>query len=281
MPQDKRAPRRSAHRPILVREVGTLRCWVAQIVDWSLTGSKLAGFPQRGALEVGASLELVEGLDVDSLEKLAPILSQPDLAKYEAVVERLRQRLGLRRSTGNVVRIEPGRQHFAIQFNEVSDDGRTYPKAHSHSPSLKAAFTYRNSVGTFSVKGNMTPGAAIDLAKDVVQDVRQCIVIVDLSAVQDVNRTAVEKFHTRLHSELDQQDLAYGLAVVSPEEWVRNLLEDIQTYATVKQAEESVRASLTTESERSADEPSDKDTRSEPSGTRSQSSDAVADKESE
>jgi hypothetical protein len=247
------------------------------MLDWSLTGSKLAGLPPRGDLTVGTSVELVEGLDVHSFEELAPFLSQPDPAMLDATVHQLRRRLGLRGSTGKIVRVDPKLRHFAIQFDEVSDDGRRYPFAHGRNPSLKAGFTYRDGVGVFTVKGILTPGAAIDLAKDVVNDIRQCLVTVDLSAVRGVNRIAVEKFRTRLLSELNRQDLAYALAVVSPDEWIRELLEGIQTYPTLKQAEEAIRAGLGGQSDWAAAEPSGQDSRSDLLDALDQSSDTLSD----
>lgn len=274
-----RAPRRVPRHPVLVREVGTLRCWAAQLVDWSLTGSKLAGFPRRGDLTVGTSVELIEGLDVDSFETIAPLLSQPDLKRFEDTVQQLRRRLGLRRSTGKVVRVEPEPRHFAIQFDEVLDDGRVYPLAHGEDAPLKATFTYKNRVGVLTVNGDLTVGAAIDLAKDVISDIRQCLGIVNLSAVRNMSRIALEKFRTRLHSELNEQDLACALAVVSPEEWVRETLEKIQTYPTLQQAQEAVRAGLTGSSEQTADEALGEEVPSEPSDASDTSSDKSADKE--
>ncbi|MFH1737816.1 MAG: hypothetical protein ABIH23_02325, partial [bacterium] len=142
-----RAPRRLISRPVLVREQGSLRCWKAQVVDSSLTGSRLNGFPLHSAPSVGAPIELIEGLDVDAFKKLAPLLSSPDLDKFESTVQKLGRQLGLRRSLGRIVRVDRPRQQFAVQFDEITDEGRTYPIAQTRKPPLSAAFMYKESVG--------------------------------------------------------------------------------------------------------------------------------------
>jgi len=239
-----RAPRRIVRRPVLVRVAGTLRCWAARLVDWSLSGAKLAGLPPRGGLDEGTTVEILEGLDADALEKLAPLLSASNLQKFEQTAQRLQRQLGLRRSTGRVVRIESKQQRFAVEFDDMSDDGRAYPFAQARNPSLRANFTYKDRIGVLSVKGKFTPGAAIDLAKDVVHDVAQCLVIVDLSSVIEMNRTAVEKFRTRLSSELNEQDLTYALSVVCPEQWVCDVLGQVRTYPSLSEAREAFQSSL-------------------------------------
>ncbi len=239
-----RAPRRIVRRPVLVRVSGTLRCWASQLLDWSLSGAKLAGFPSRGELEAGTSVEILEGLDSDAFEKLAPLLSASNLEKFEQTAGRMQRALGLRRSVGKIVRVEPKAQRFAIEFENMSDDGRAYPYAQSRNPSLRANFTYQQRLGVLSVKGKFTPGAAIDLAKDVIRDVGQCLVIVDLSQVTEMNRTAVEKFRTRLGSDLNEQDLTYALSVVCPDEWVRDVMGRVQTYASLTEAQEAFQSSL-------------------------------------
>ncbi len=256
------ATRRLARRLVLVREIGTVRCWAAQLLDWSLAGCKLAGLPQRGGLNVGTKVEILEGLDLDSFEELTPFLAQPDLEKLDAVVERMRRQLGLRVSVGKIVRVEPKLLQFAVDFDEVTDHRRTYPVAQTRNPPLKASFTYRNSVGVLSVQGNLTPGAAIDLAKDVVNDVRQCLVVIDLTSVHGITRTCVEKFCTRLHSELNQEDLACALAVVTRDEWVKEALQEIKTYPTLQQAEQAIRVGLSRRSDAAARRISTDDPRS-------------------
>ena len=239
-----RAPRRLISRPVLVREAGSLRCWNATMVNWSLTGSKLAGFPPIGGLKKDMELELIEGLDVDAFKKIAPLLASPDVKKFNATVNRIGMQIGLRRSNGKIVRIEPHLKQFAIEFATVSDDGRSYPLAQSRKPPLKASFTYQDKVGVFEVKGLMTPGAAIDLAKDVVNDIRQCLVIVDLSTLTELGRIAIEKFCTRLRSELNEQDLSYSLAIVCPFEWVLDVIGEIQGFMTLAEAKEALQRGL-------------------------------------
>lgn len=285
-----RAPRRIVRRPVLVRVSGTLRCWASQLLDWSLSGAKLAGFPSRGELETGTSVEILEGLDSDAFEKLAPLLSASNLEKFEQTAGRMQRALGLRRSVGKVVRVEPKVQRFAIEFENMSDDGRAYPYAQSRNPSLRANFTYQQRVGVLSVKGKFTPGAAIDLAKDVIRDVGQCLVIVDLSQVTEMNRTAVEKFRTRLGSDLNEQDLTYALSVVCPDEWVRDVMGQVQTFASLTEAQEAFHSSLSGGSaeppaketkEPSSEEQPSKEQPSEGESPDDKNSDTETDKEKE
>ncbi|HPA45336.1 MAG TPA: hypothetical protein PK395_06185 [bacterium] len=235
-----RAPRRVINRPVLVREEGSLLCWGAQMVDFSLSGSLLAGFPTHVEIKKGIVLELIEGLDVEGFKQLAPLLSAPDVQRFETMLKKLGKQFGLRRSKGEITRVLSAKQQFAIRFDQVSDEGRTYPLAQKRNPPLRADFAYAERVGTFSVKGKLTPGAAIDLAKDVVHDIHQCLVLVDFSGLTDVNRIAIEKFCTRLRSELNEQDLAYALAVVSSQSWCLEVLGEIRGFPTVQEAKDAL-----------------------------------------
>ncbi|HOE11417.1 MAG TPA: hypothetical protein PLQ35_03010 [bacterium] len=263
-----RAPRRVINRPVLVREEGSLLCWGAQMVDFSLSGSLLAGFPSHGGIKKGLVLELIEGLDVEGFKQLAPLLSAPDVQRFETMLKKLGRQFRLRRSKGEITRVLPAKQQFAVRFDNVSDEGRTYPLAQKRNPPLRADFSYSERVGTFSVKGKLTPGAAIDLAKDVVHDIRQCLVLVDFSGLTDINRISVEKFCTRLRSELNEQDLAYALAVVSSQSWCLEVLGEIRGFPTVQEARDALCSGLDAleSGPRTTDDPTSEGTTDSPSG---------------
>ena len=225
-----RAPRQLTQRPALCRVVNTRVCWATKITDYSLTGARLAGLPPASQLEQSAELELIEGLENQQIQDLAPILLGGSLEDLETYFQRLIRSHEFRYSVGSICRVMAEQNEFAIAFKKVKFEGRSYPRAQQLQPQMRGVFTFEEGKGRLVCRGKFTPGAAIDLARDVVRDVRQCMLMLDLRPVREYSRISAEKFGNRLRAELTEQDLSSALALVIPEDWPQDDFPELQIF---------------------------------------------------
>lgn len=225
-----RAPRKKVQRPALCRIRQSCSFWAVRIVDYSLSGALVSGLPASNSLQENAEVEVIEGLENQQIQDLAPILQTGSITDVENYINKLTRSREFRHSYGHVIRLVPAKQEFAIAFSSIQFEERFYPRAQQMLPQLRGLFTYEDSKGRLRCRGKFTPGAAIDLASDIIHDVRQCMLMLDMSKVQTYSRIAAEKFCNRLQVELTPNDLKNSLSLLVPEDWPEEHFQGLQLF---------------------------------------------------
>ncbi len=235
-----RAPRRVAQRPALCRIRNSCQCWATRVQDYSLSGALLTGFPPAGPPAAGNEIELIEGLENQIIKDFAPVLLSGRIEEIDKYIKKITRANEFRHSFGKVARINSQKREFGVAFDKITYEERFYPRAQQLAPQLRGIFHFEGGKGRMKCRGKFTPGAAIDLAKDIISDVRQCMLMVDLAVVRDYSRIAAEKFCTRLLGELTEQDISTSLALVVPEEWPEEHFQKIRLFKTQEEALEAL-----------------------------------------
>lgn len=231
-----RAPRKKVQRPALCRIRQSCSFWAVRVVDFSLSGALVSGLPPSGSLHEESEVEVIEGLENQQIQDLAPILQSGSITEIENYIKKLTRSREFRHSYGRVTRLTPAKHEFAITFSCIHFEERFYPRAQQMQPQLRGLFTYEEAKGRLQCRGKFTPGAAIDLASETIHDVRQCMLMLDMSKVQSYSRIAAEKFCNRLHIELTQNDLKNSLSLVVPEEWPEEHFPGLQLFRDAQNA---------------------------------------------
>ncbi len=240
MKQQSRAPRRRIQRPVLCRIQDTLQCWAAVVQDFSLSGARLTGLPPGAPLSIGAKLHMIEGLENQQIQHLAPILKDGSLSRLNAYIKKITQEHEFRQSLGEVLRINQKSREFAVFFRRVEYEERFYPRAQRFAAQMKGIFSFEDKKGILKCHGKFTPGAAIDLARDVIHDVQQCMLLLDLTQANEYSRIGAEKFCIRLRVDLTEQDYSHTLALVVPEDWPQEDFPDLRLFLDPKEALDSL-----------------------------------------
>lgn len=210
------------------------------VQDFSLSGARLTGLPPGNTLPLGAKLQLIEGLENQQIQDLAPILHDGSLSRLDAYIKKITQGHEFRQSFGEVTRTRPKFREFAVSFNRVEYEERSYPRAQQLAPQMRGIFTFEDMKGSLKCRGKFTPGAAIDLAKDVIHDVQQCMLMLDLTRVRMYSRIGAEKFCVRLRGDLTEQDLSHALSLVVPEDWPVQDFPELRLFLDLKEALDSL-----------------------------------------